>query len=164
LILVSACLAGVRCRYDGEAGKIPLIEEWIEEGKAIAICPEQLGQLPTPRQRAEIKGGSGEDVLTGKAWVCTEGGNNITREFILGARRVLALTQALGIKRAVLKAKSPSCGYGIIYNGDFSGELVTGKGVTSALLEQHGIEIFTEENLIDLGEGETKNAFNGGRD
>lgn len=150
MILVSACLAGLCCRYDGGIKKIPLIEKLVDQGKALPICPEQLGELPIPRQRAEIREGSGEDVLAGKAEVYTQGGDKVTKEFILGAKRVLALAQELGVKEVVFKAKSPSCGYGVIYKGDFSGKLVAGNGVTSALLAQHGIKIFNEEDKISF--------------
>lgn len=150
MILVSACLAGLCCRYDGGTKKIPLIEKLVDEGKALAICPEQLGELPIPRQRAEIKEGSGEDVLAGKAEVYTQGGDKVTKDFLLGAKRVLALAQELGVKEVIFKAKSPSCGYGVIYKGDFSGKLVAGNGVTSALLAQHGIKILTEEDKINF--------------
>lgn len=150
MILVSACLAGMYCRYDGTTKKIPFIEKLVNEGKALPICPEQLGELPIPRQRAEIREGSGEDVLGGKAQVYTESGDKITKEFLLGAKRVLALAQELGVKEVIFKAKSPSCGYGVIYKGDFSGKLVTGNGVTSALLAHHGIKVFTEEDKINF--------------
>jgi len=149
LILVSACLIGMYCRYDGATKKIPLLEKLVDEGKALPICPEQLGELPIPRQRAEIKGGSGEDVLAGRAEVYTKGREKVTREFLLGAKRTLALAKALGVKAVILKAKSPSCGYGTIYSGDFSGKLTSGKGVTSALLEENGIKVFTEEDQIE---------------
>lgn len=125
----------------------------VDTGKALPVCPEQLGGMPTPRSRAEISGGSGEDVLEGRADVYNENKEKVTKAFVLGAERTLVLAQTLGIKVAVLKAKSPSCGCGLIYSGDFSGRLIPGKGVTSTLLEQNGIRVYTEEDQADLLEG-----------
>lgn len=147
MILVSACLAGICCKYNGGDNGIPFIKELVRQGKAIPLCPEQLGGLPTPRLPAEIKGGSAYDVLQGKALVVRKDGADVTENFIRGAREVLKFCQEMGIKRAILKARSPSCGKGLIYDGTFTGKLVEGNGVTAQLLIDSGIEVMTEEEF-----------------
>ncbi|SFP66841.1 DUF523 domain-containing protein [Caldicoprobacter faecalis] len=147
MILVSACLAGICCKYNGGNNGIPLIKELVKQGKAILLCPEQLGGLPTPRLPAEIKGGSARDVLQGKASVVREDGADVTENFIRGAREVLKFCQEMGIRRAILKSKSPSCGKGLVYDGTFTGKLVEGNGVTAQLLIDDGIEVMTEEEF-----------------
>jgi len=145
MILVSACLAGICCKYNGGNNGIPLIKELVKQGKAIPLCPEQLGGLPTPRLPAEIKGGSARDVLQGKASVVRKDGADVTENFIRGAREVLKFCQEMGIRRAILKSKSPSCGKGLVYDGTFTGKLIEGNGVTAQLLIDDGIEVMTEE-------------------
>ncbi|MFO7154713.1 MAG: DUF523 domain-containing protein [Caldicoprobacter oshimai] len=147
MILVSACLAGICCKYNGGNNGIPLIKELVKQGKAIPLCPEQLGGLPTPRLPAEIKGGSARDVLQGKASVVREDGADVTENFIRGAREVLKFCQEMGIRRAILKSKSPSCGKGLVYDGTFTGKLIEGNGVTAQLLIDDGIEVMTEEEF-----------------
>lgn len=147
MILVSACLAGICCKYDGGNNGIPLIKELVRQGKAIPLCPEQLGGLPTPRMPAEIKGGSARDVLQGKALVVRKDGADVTENFVRGAREVLKFCQEMGIMCAILKSKSPSCGKGLVYDGTFTGKLVEGNGVTAQLLIDNGIEVMTEEEF-----------------
>lgn len=147
MILVSACLAGICCKYDGGNNGIPLIKELVRQGKAIPLCPEQLGGLPTPRMPAEIKGGSARDVLQGKALVVRKDGADVTENFIRGAGEVLKFCREMGIRCAILKSKSPSCGKGLVYDGTFSGKLVEGNGVTAQLLIDSGIEVMTEEEF-----------------
>ncbi len=147
MILVSACLAGIRCKYNGKDNGIPHIKELVRQGKAIPLCPEQLGGLPTPRPPAEIKGGSARDVLQGKALVVRRDGADVTQNFVMGAREVLRFCQEMGIKRAILKARSPSCGKGMIYDGTFTGKLVEGNGITAQLLMDNGIEVVTEDEI-----------------
>lgn len=140
MILVSKCLTGCPCRYDGQSKPDPEIAFLAERGEAVAVCPEQLGGLPTPRVPAELTG-TGEDVLDGKAQAKTRDGRDVTREFICGAFKTLAIAQKNGIKHAILKGKSPSCGMGEIYDGGFNGTLTTGNGVTAALLLRNGITV-----------------------
>ncbi|MCM8899613.1 DUF523 domain-containing protein [Caldicoprobacter algeriensis] len=147
MILVSACLAGICCKYDGGNNGIPLIKELVRQGKAIPLCPEQLGGLPTPRMPAEIKGGSARDVLQGKASVIRNDGADVTENFVRGASEVLKFCQEMGIMCAILKSKSPSCGKGLVYDGTFKGKLVEGNGVTAQLLIDNGIEVMTEEEI-----------------
>ncbi|WP_124727857.1 DUF523 domain-containing protein [Staphylospora marina] len=145
--IVSACFAGLHCRYDGKHNRVEEIVELIRSGEAIPVCPEQLGGLKTPRPPAEIVGGDGDDVLDGKARVVDNRGNDVTEQFLRGAREALALAKAVGAKHAILKEKSPSCGSCAIYDGTFSGRKKPGAGVTAALFRRHGIRVESEENF-----------------
>ncbi|WP_460059633.1 2-thiouracil desulfurase family protein [Pseudomonas sp. S2_A05] len=149
-ILVSRCLLGHRVRYDGGAsGPFDLLEQWIEEGRVVPLCPEVAGGLPTPRAAAEIPGGQGVEVLDGIAAVITTEGEDVSAQFLEGARQALDLVQKHGIRVAVLKANSPSCGNLLTYNGTFSGVKVNGEGVTAALLKRHGVRVFSELELAE---------------
>ncbi|MCE5236352.1 MAG: DUF523 domain-containing protein [Clostridiaceae bacterium] len=143
MMLVSACLAGVNCRYDGKAKPDEEIMELVKTGEVKLVCPEVLGGLTRPRLPSEIESGTGEDVLSGKARVVAKDGRDVTEAFLLGAQKTLEMAQSCGAKRAILKAKSPSCGCGAVYDGTFSGTLRKGNGVTAALLKQNGIEVET---------------------
>jgi uncharacterized protein YbbK (DUF523 family) len=146
-ILVSACLAGCECRYDGRANPTRKVSELVAEGRAVQVCPEEDGGLSTPRAPAEIVGGDGHDVLAGRAKVMTVDGRDVTAAYIEGARKALAAALASGAGKAVLKSRSPSCGRGAIYDGTFSRTAKEGDGVTAALLSQNGIEVVTESEL-----------------
>ena len=147
-ILVSRCLLGHRVRYDGGAsGPFDLLEQWIAEGRVVPLCPEVAGGLPTPRAAAEIPGGQGGEVLDGVAAVITTDGEDVSAQFLDGARQALALVQRHGIRVAVLKANSPSCGNLLTYDGTFNGVKVNGEGVTAALLKRHGVQVFSELQL-----------------
>lgn len=149
-ILVSRCLLGHRVRYDGGAGgPFDQLEQWLVEGRVVALCPEVAGGLPTPRAAAEIPGGQGADVLDGSARVLTAEGHDVSAEFLSGARQALALVDQHGIRIAVLKANSPSCGNLLTYDGSFSGVKVSGEGVTAALLKRHGVQVFSELELAE---------------
>lgn len=143
-VLVSACLAGRACRFDASAGYDDDVARLVAEGRAVLVCPEVDGGLGTPRPPAEIRGGDGHDVLDGRARVVTEQGEDVTEQYLEGARRALLRARQMGATRAILKARSPSCGTGAIYDGSFSRALVTGDGVTAALLQRAGIEVVTE--------------------
>lgn len=147
LILVSACLAGIGCSHDGKDRVHPRVRRLVQEGKAIPVCPEQLGGLTTPRKTAEIAIGSGEDVIAGKTNVTTKDGRDVTAEFLKGARETDALARLLQVDKAILKARSPACGYRTIYDGTFSGKTKAGRGVATAMLETHITEILTEDDL-----------------
>ncbi|MFJ2714423.1 DUF523 domain-containing protein [Pseudomonas sp. NPDC087346] len=147
-ILVSRCLLGHRVRYDGGAsGPFDLLEQWITEGRVVPLCPEVAGGLPTPRAAAEIPGGQGGEVLDGVAVVMTTEGEDVSAQFLDGARQALELVQRHGIRVAVLKANSPSCGNLLTYDGTFSGVKISGEGVTAALLRRHGVQVFSEFEL-----------------
>lgn len=135
--LCSACLAGIKCRWDGEARPCQRVIELVKQGKAIPICPEQLGGLTTPRTPAEQK----------QDRVITEKGKDLTAEFIRGAEETLKIAELFNVKDAILKQRSPSCGSGKIYDGTFSKTLINGDGVTAALLKRNGIRVISEEEL-----------------
>ena len=147
-VLVSRCLLGHRVRYDGGAsGPYALLAQWQAEGRVIALCPEVAGGLPTPRAAAEIPGGQGVEVLAGKAAVITTEGEDVTEAFVSGARQALALVERHGIRIAILKANSPSCGNRLTYDGSFRGVKVEGQGVTAAVLTRAGVQVFSELEL-----------------
>ena len=146
MIAVSACLAGVPCRYDGGANSVDEMVRLVAAKEAACICPECMGGLSTPREPAEIVGGSAEDVLSGHAQVLTKSGADVTDAYVRGAYAALEFCQAHGITEAILKAKSPSCGCGTVYDGTFSGKLIPGDGVTAVLLGRNGISVRTERD------------------
>lgn len=148
MIIISACLCGIDCKYSGKNNYNEKAYELFKSGDAIPVCPEQLGGLPTPRHPAEIVGGTVEDVLKGKARVMNNHGEEVTAQFIKGGEETLKIAKAGGCTKAILKAKSPSCGQGKIYNGSFSGTLIEGTGVTAKLLQNNGIEVITEEDIL----------------
>ncbi len=129
--LVSACLLGVNCRYDGGNRLRGEAVELAREISVVPVCPEQLGGLPTPREPCEIVGGTGADVLDGHAKVVSSGGEDVTENFLRGAREVLRLARLCGAQKAYLKTDSPSCG--------------PGPGVTAAFLERSGVELIPVE-------------------
>jgi uncharacterized protein YbbK (DUF523 family) len=149
-ILVSACLLGARVRYHGGDAlcEDPLLQEWLNEGRVVAACPEQDGGLPTPRPPAEIVGaGSGGAVIARMALVRTAAGADVTSSFRAGAERALDLVKRHEIRIAVLKNGSPSCGSSLVHDGSFSATRIAGAGVTTALLEAHGVRVFSERDL-----------------
>lgn len=147
MLIVSACLAGVKCKYNGEDNFVPLVRELLAAAPVQLVCPEQLGGLSTPRAPAEIQGGSGEDVLAGRSRVLTQKGLDVTEEFLRGARETLRIACLFGAKGALLKEGSPSCGSTLIYDGTFQGCKKAGQGVTAALLRREGLEIWSENDL-----------------
>lgn len=147
-ILVSRCLLGQSVRYDGGAhGPLDLLLRWQAEGRVVPLCPEVFGGLPTPRPPAEIAGGQGERVLNGELAVLTVDGIDVSAAFLAGAREALRLCAEHGIRLAVLKARSPSCGNHENYDGSFSGVRVPGEGVTAAALRRAGVRVFNEDEL-----------------
>ena len=149
-ILVSRCLLGHRVRYDGGAsGPFDQLQQWLDEGRVVPLCPEVAGGLPTPRAAAEIPGGQGAQVLDGDAAVITTDGEDVTVQFLSGAHQALDLVREHGIRIAVLKANSPSCGNLLTYDGTFSGVKVPGEGVTAALLKRQGVRVFNELELAE---------------
>ncbi|WGD98102.2 DUF523 domain-containing protein [Bacillus safensis] len=146
MIVVSACLAGLKVRYNGSHRLDQRIEELVREGKAVTVCPELLGGFSTPRPPAEIIGGDGHDVLEGLASVIDVHGTDVTEMYVKGAKVALEQIQSLKATAVVLKEYSPSCGSRMIYRGDFNGRTKAGDGVTSALLKQCGIQVFSEED------------------
>ncbi len=151
-ILISACLLGNKVRYDGGDCfcEHPILIQWQRENRLVVLCPEMAGGLPAPRPACQIVGsGGGLAVLEGKAQVLSVEGKNATAEYQQGAYKALELAQTHRVVMAILKARSPSCGNRQIYDGSFSKTLVSGMGVTAALLTQHGFKVFNEEELED---------------
>jgi uncharacterized protein YbbK (DUF523 family) len=146
-VLVSACLLGLRTTFRGSHNENAAVLALGERRRLVPFCPEQLGGLSTPRPPAEIQGGGGAEVLAGSAIVETEDGTDVTDHFLRGAHQAACLARLVGARGAVLKARSPSCGVGRIYDGTFSHRLRPGSGVAAALLEQEGVEVLTEEDL-----------------
>lgn len=149
VLLVSACLLGINCKYNGGNNLNKKALKLIESDIVIPVCPEQLGGCPTPRIPVEIKGGTGADVLDGRSRVTAKNSEDRTEQFLKGANEVLRMAKLVGADKAVLKARSPSCGSGTIYDGTFSGRLKAGNGVTAELLKRNGIEVVSEEELRD---------------
>lgn len=139
-LLISACLIGMPCRYDGASKGVAAIEALRERFTLIPVCPEVLGGLPTPRPSAERRG----------ECVVNNIGADVTNEYRRGAEDALRIAVENGCTRALLKERSPSCGRGMIYDGTFSGTLAPGDGVTAELLMQNGIEVFGEGDLAAL--------------
>ncbi|WP_438445302.1 DUF523 domain-containing protein [Gorillibacterium sp. sgz5001074] len=150
MLLISSCLAGLATRYDGQDNYREEFADLLRQGRAVLVCPEQLGGLPTPRPPAEIVGGSGEDVLEGRAKVMTAAGEDVTAAFVRGAEMTLSTARMVGAECAILKESSPSCGGLRIYDGSFSKTKQPGFGVTAALLRRHGIAVYSEENAGEL--------------
>ena len=141
-VLISACLLGLKCRYDGHSAPAPAVEELLRRPGLhfVPVCPEQLGGLPTPRESAERVG---ERILT-------RSGADVTAPYRRGAEGAASLAARLGCTCALLKARSPSCGSGRIYDGTFTGALVPGDGVAAAALKGAGLAVFDEEHLPEL--------------
>lgn len=138
-LLISACLLGVCCRYDGASKAHPLAEALAKRHTLVPVCPEQLGGLPTPRPPAERRG---DRVVT------REG--DVTDQYRRGAEETLRLCRTLGCGAAVLKERSPSCGRGAVYDGTFTGTLAAGDGVTAELLLAHGVPVYGETRIGEL--------------
>ena len=141
-VLISACLIGERCRYDGQSSTLPDLDRLKEQYDLIPVCPEVDGGLSVPRPKSWIDNGNGLAVWEGKAIVINEAGINVTGQFKAGAKVALDKAKSLNIKKAILKARSPSCGMGKVYN-DSGTTLVDGNGVAAELLIQNGIEVIS---------------------
>jgi uncharacterized protein YbbK (DUF523 family) len=147
-ILISACLLGINCRYDGTGKARPELLALLKDYRLIPICPEILGGLTIPRPAAEIQDGDGAGVLSGVAKVSDETGRDVSREFILGARHSLDLAKRWKPCLIILKSNSPACGSTRIYDGSFRRKLKNGAGVTTALLRQAGFLVFSELDVL----------------
>ncbi len=139
LAIISACVIGVKCRYNGKDSLSKYLNIYKEKYILIPICPEQLAGFPTPRLKCEIEKGNGFDVIEGKSKILNERGLDVTEKFIKGANEVLYICKTFGIDLAFFKEKSPSCGVSKIYN---NGKLCNGCGVTTALLLKNNIKVF----------------------
>ncbi|MDU5105621.1 MULTISPECIES: DUF523 domain-containing protein [unclassified Clostridium] len=147
MYLISSCLCGVNCKYSGSNNLNESCLKLLEEGKAILVCPEQLGGLSTPRTPAEING-TAKGVIYENDKVITKDDIDVTKAFIKGAMETLHIAKLSKVKTAILKEGSPSCGVNYIYDGSFTGKKVYGKGVTATVLEENGINVISE---LDFG-------------
>ena len=139
-LLISACLMGIKCRYDGGRKPLDCLDELMEKHVLIPVCPEVVGGLPTPRVPAERIGDK----------VITKDGRDVTCEYVQGAEEALRLAQMTGCTHALLKERSPSCGLGMIYDGTFTGTVVPGSGVAAELLSKNGVAIYGESRIEEL--------------
>lgn len=143
-ILISACLLGLACRYDGDVSRAAFDDDTIKrltsEHNLVPFCPEIYGGLRTPREPAELQSGK----------VISKIGSDVTESYTKGAREALKIAKLLGCKAAILKEKSPSCGSGKIYDGSFTGTLTDGDGITARLLSENGIAIYGESDIAEL--------------
>ncbi|MGL4772149.1 MAG: DUF523 domain-containing protein [Clostridium sp.] len=153
MYLISACLCGINCRYNGYSSEKEELIELVRSGQGILVCPEQLGGMATPRVPCEIVGDY-KELLKGKGQIINSMGENKTKEFIKGAEEVLNLAKRLGVKKAILKESSPSCGCNFIYDGSFSGKKIKGMGITAYLLKENGVKVVSDESYI---KGEDEN-------
>lgn len=139
MFVVSACLAGFPCRYDGKSQSVPYIETLCANHLALPLCPETLGGLTVPRIPCE--------------WVndrvMTQNGQDYTHAFMMGACRAMVLARLAGVRRAILKARSPSCGVGARYDGTFSGTCIHADGLFTMLLRQNNIRVYTEDTFFE---------------
>ena len=149
-ILVSSCLLGNPVRYDASHKRShhDVLQRWVADGKVIAVCPELAGGLPVPRPAAEISQATGDKaVWLHTAHVVDNQGTDVTPALITGAEQALRLAQQFHIRIAILKEGSPSCGSSQIYDGSFSGTKIAGQGVTTTLLREAGIHVFSEDRI-----------------
>ena len=151
-ILLSACLAGHRVRYNGtdKSCTTNLLQQWREEGRLVIHCPELAAGLETPRLSAEMVNGQGIEVLNGRAQVLESDGRNVTQPYVLTAWLALQTAQQHGCRFAIMTDGSPTCGSLHVYDGSFRGMKVPGEGVAVALLREHGVEVFSESQLDAL--------------
>jgi uncharacterized protein YbbK (DUF523 family) len=153
MIIVSACLAGVNCRNDGCVLENPIIKKLVSSRQAMPLCPEVLGGRPVPRAACEITGGTARDVLTGgTAKVKDKDGRDVTEEILTGSLFVAAAAKRMNVAAVILKTKSPTCGCGKIYDGTFTGKLISGNGVLAEALLGEGIKVYTEEDCGALAD------------
>ena len=138
-VLISACLAGINCKFNGENNLLDsgILDEISKRYYLLFICPEVFGGLSTPREPAEMKGGL----------VVTKTAKDVSENFKFGAEICLKIAKLNGCKKAILKARSPSCGSGQIYDGSFSKKLIFGDGVAAKLLKENGILVFSEDEI-----------------
>lgn len=138
--VVSACLAGEPCRYDGQSNPCPEVITLVAAGLAIPLCPEQLGGLPTPRTPCELRGGN----------VVSRTGDDMTKAFLLGVERAMRTAKDSGCAAAILKSRSPSCSPDGVYDGSFTRTCVAGQGLWARKLRLAGFTLYSEENLPPL--------------
>lgn len=139
MMIISACLCGCDCKYNGKNNKNESCVELLKRGKAVLVCPEQLGGMTTPRVPSEILKNDG------KISVISKEGKDVSKEFKKGAKEALKIAKLVDAKVAILKNGSPSCGSKNIYDGTFLGNKIKGEGITAKLFVENGIEVFSED-------------------
>lgn len=145
MIGISACLAGIPCRYDGRSKGNEECWKLLLAGKAVLLCPEVFGGLDTPRSPSELPPGGASSVLSGKARIINSDGRDVTKEYLNGAEMALEICKENGITEVWLKTKSPACGYGFIYDGTYTRTLTRGNGILAELLIGNGIRVIPKE-------------------
>jgi uncharacterized protein YbbK (DUF523 family) len=146
MYIISACLCGVNCKYNGQSNLNDRCLKLFKEGKAVLVCPEQLGGLQTPRNPAELNN-KASGIVEGNGKVLSNKGEDVTKQFLNGAYETLKIAKELGVSKAILKEGSPSCGSNFVYDGTFLGNKINGKGITTYILEKEGITVFSDEEL-----------------
>ena len=146
MYIISACLCGVNCKYNGLNNYNEKCNELFISGKAILVCPEQLGGLSTPRVPSELQDNT-LNIIKKNGKILNKDGEDVTENFLKGAREVATIEKKLNIKKAILKEGSPSCGVNYIYDGTFTGNKIKGNGITTELLKALDIEVISEEAL-----------------
>lgn len=149
MYIISACLCGVDCKYSGKNNLNEKCLRLFKDGRALLVCPEQLGGLPTPRNPVELQGIASEIIENKNGKAMSSIGEDFTNQFIKGAYETLKIAQTIGIDKAILKEGSPSCGCNLIYDGTFSNNKIKGKGITAYLLEKEGMTVFSDEDIED---------------
>ena len=149
MIIVSACLCGDNCKYNGGNNANEKVKDFIKGKEVMYVCPEQMGGLSTPRNPSEIVG-SAKGILYGEDKIISNKGVDVSREFISGARKVLEIAKKNKVNLAILKAKSPSCGKGFVYDGTFTGNKIIGNGITAQILMDNGVKVINEEELEEF--------------
>lgn len=139
-LLISACFLGQNCKYNGGHNSIPAVKALQERFECVPICPECLGKLPIPREPSERAGNR----------VVSRSGMDVTAAFQKGAEECWQIAQKEGCRLALLKERSPSCGFGMIYDGSFTGTVIPGNGVTAELLYKNGVAIYGESQIDKL--------------
>ncbi len=152
MYIISACLCGVNCKYSGKNNLNSKCEKLLRKGRAVLVCPEQLGGLQTPREPVELIGTAEEIIENNKGRAVTKSGEDKTKAFVKGAYETLNIARMSGIDKAILKEGSPSCGCNLVYDGTFSNIKISGKGITAYLLEREGITVFSDEDIMENDE------------
>ena len=150
--LVSACLVGINCKWNGKNEYNEKLRQEFLDGKLLPLCAEQLGGLPTPRAPSGILDGTGKDVICGNCRMVNNYGEDVTKQFTRGAYEILNVVKDMGIQEAILKKTSPSCGVGKTWQmskeeDKYVNNLVDGNGVLTALLKENGIKVYSEEDF-----------------
>ena len=153
MYIISGCLCGVNCKYNGSNNLNSKCLELLKTGQAILVCPEQLGGLSTPRVPAEITSSNKEDIKDEEFLIKTKNNENVTEQFMKGAYETLKIAKEVGATKAILKEGSPSCGCNFIYDGTFTGKKIKGMGVTARLLKENGIDVISDEDFGGIDNG-----------